>query len=890
MPKRGHIGNERLSLTGSGRRANAFNQEDEDEDNDEPYTKTKTPKSTTRDRSMLHPIFTHVSKLEVQFHEPQDERDNVQVEDEGVEDEEEWKTLNETHVKHTQKKWFQWPETRASNVVDKTPGKVTFVETESLNTTSMRTPEESLRKRLFPPSTSKKAQERSVEKRRDDIKKIKDAIAKILENKDKDVQKMTKKEKNGAIRSLKTIHLLLVGEMTITYDEQVSNLYKKIDDYDTSFEMDFYDIIRSLYSELPMSEDMIDLLPTPTVQNVTQYMIDGLAGTEFLRRIWYGMGSSEPFDEHNKPPEEEGEVDEEGDGDTYTNDLDNFNNEHIRSLKMVRTNARDIIRSGQTEENDTYEKMVEIMTSYYERQRKRGSSSLNHYSLQMTIEYMQSGIKRNPFVDASPSINYRSMITRAEEILYSRMGASVQNDPTLWIFAYDNKRKRTRDNRMDKEKDRFLRKDISSHLSKYTTGKQNTNEHINMLFQNVDVTNKIALEIVQRISRTFYTQSNQIVCWSHPKGLTYYGLYCVLKYRSRLTTSVVTNEDVGGDTHVFNAIIQAQKKIARVEVAMSLLYLRHELYRPLITIPMIIANSNINHIMFIEKLKMLKRMYPSLFQLDIRIEEFGKYLTSELMVFMEIDNTALATYFPKPKFLNQRVDKLKFDINMSDETLKTDYLNDDDPFFEYMNKHMFATVCMEMSKLAEQEQETDEVLFWLYYKPETRIFFSRSTPDAVNLCPFTWNWSTDDDIQSEENCKPLITRLNTWSGANERMEIYNFIRQRQLDIGRIAISHCVVDAIHEFSTELRARERNHAHDKSDERLVTDPTLSALFSDYVVALHDNDRLRTDATTNYDRSYRLKQAGLRCEEIVSQLKRKLGDHADYEYKLPDMYNFI
>ncbi len=128
------------------------------------------------------------------------------------------------------------------------------------------------------------------------------------------------------------------------------------------------------------------------------------------------------------------------------------------------------------------------------------------------------------------------------------------------------------------------------------------------------------------------------------------------------------------------------------------------------------------------------------------------------------------------------------------------------------------------------------------------------------------------------------------ANAPKRTDIYNFIRQRQMDICRIASAHCVADAVADFATELRARQRDHATRAAGERLVTDPALSSLFSDYVVAMHECDRLRTDATTTFDRSYRMKQAGLRCEEIVSQLKHKLGDRAGYEYALPSMYSIL
>jgi hypothetical protein len=98
----------------------------------------------------------------------------------------------------------------------------------------------------------------------------------------------------------------------------------------------------------------------------------------------------------------------------------------------------------------------------------------------------------------------------------------------------------------------------------------------------------------------------------------------------------------------------------------------------------------------------------------------------------------------------------------------------------------------------------------------------------------------------------------------------------------------VVDALRVFVRELRAREADRGITRPRERLATDPALSRDFCDYVVAVREHEALRTDTTTSFDRRSRLRQAALRCEELLCRIRRTLGDlDGGYEYALPPFY---
>lgn len=247
--------------------------------------------------------------------------------------------------------------------------------------------------------------------------------------------------------------------------------------------------------------------------------------------------------------------------------------------------------------------------------------------------------------------------------------------------------------------------------------------------------------------------------------------------------------------------------------------------------------------------------------------EFKKF-----RVFLRVDGTkedAVQTYLRSEAF---NAENVKADALSSDNIKITYNKYDSNDFFR-------ALLCCEMSRAATRAGATDEVRFWLYeFRPEQHVLFPA---EYFQVELGSVRWAAWGRYQTE-----VFAALDDANGTLRRA-VVRALQQRQHDIGRLAATMCAARALRAFAAELPAREMDHARARPRERLATDPALSRLFADYVAAVREADQLRTDTTTSFDRRGRMKQAALRCEELVCQLRRALGDLDGYEFALPAWY---
>lgn len=690
------------------------------------------------------------------------------------------------------------------------------------------------------------------------------------------------------------------------------------------FNLEIFKMLEKFYTANYQHANIVQMLPKPTVLRLDKET-RGLIGTEFLQKVRYAIdpenGGRPDMAEENK----EVAVPENKNADVGA-----------PIFSLIYRERRDALRifSMANKEDAFANNAIKIMQQgYFQRLEYSGASAvLLQFSREARLRILQSGIRDNPFSDAltARGISCASIIERAESFLYERVNKRLQSDDTLWIYKAST----------NKKKNYGFDKNAPEELKQLAVSGKNE-DVMRHIFNKQPNKSKIVEEI-------FAHSPSPGLCWFHPDGIDNETLAEVLFQRSKnlnnetisyYSNILKTRHELFGPRMSLSYLLK-HMTFGNKNFAQHLRYIEEEypeLFRMTIKFDSLVRDvGKENNIVKIclhapkqgnERSAFLS-FFPYAYDAEysqsevyhFNIPHTPRYNDDDLnvrlraLVATEMRRIAERAGTRKKQKINDPY--ARFDEN-TDPLLYWlyAYVPEDavffpgtfstracplftcNVFFDWNNISDEDGANTELVPILNNFSDTDKTeakqllynqFFSLDFAKKILEFQNNGDADALLRKTNLEDMNTTDEINNE---------LMPWYNSKielspeQKEHIFQKVRARAADIGRLALAHSVADIMWSFGQELRALDLGEEERApgQKERLATDPELSNIFAGLTATIFERDKLRAAVgMSQWDRQNRTREISLRCEEQIAQIQRKLGDTP--RFVLPAQYNFL
>lgn len=703
---------------------------------------------------------------------------------------------------------------------------------------------------------------------------------------------------------------------------------KILRDKEMRFFLEIFKILEKFYENNYQNANIIQMLPKPTVLRLDKET-RGLMGTEFLQKVRYAID-----------PENGGRPDMAEENKEIVLPENKNTDVGAPIFSTIYRERRDALRvfSMANKEDAFANNAIKVMQQgYFQRLEYSGASAvLLQFSREARLRILQSGIRDNPFSDAltARGISCASIIERAESFLYDRANKRLQSDDTLWIYKTSS----------IKKKNYGFDKSAPEQLKQLAVSGKN-DDVMRYIFNSQSDIPKVIEEI-------FAHSPSPGLCWFHPDGLDDETLAEVLFQRIKNILQIINQKTASYYSNILKARFQLfgprmslsyllkHVNFGIRNFAQHVRYIEEEypeLFRTTIKFDSLIRdvgkeNNIIKICLHAPKQENLEDAYISYFPYaydavfsQSNLYHFNIWHRADERDVDNLDIRVRALAATEMRRIAERAGTRKkqkindpyarFDEN-TDPLLYWlySYVPEDAVFFP----GIFSTqacplftcnVYFDWNNISDEDGANSNLVpilnnFSDADKTEpkekfyTDFFYRNLTSDNINNVD-NGNFSIVNDTHLKEIFQNTteINDIKTWYeepialSSEQKEHIFQKVRARAADIGRLALAHSIADIMWSFGQELRALDLGEEERApgQKERLATDPELSNIFAMLTATIFERDKLRAAVgMSQWDRQNRTREISLRCEEQIAQIQRKLGDTP--RFVLPAQYNFL